>query len=163
MVDSFILGQPAITTANMQRRVLLSSLLGVLLHAGLPVSVSGHGHHGGVDYAQGLAAPEQLRFWVNDDKHGGKDDDEAATLPFQFAGLNTFAKLPYADCFTKDDAEPAARYDIAILGAPHDTVRSLPIPLPSPSPSPSRSPSPSPSRRRHDAIIILLLLHCLSR
>ena len=115
-------------------RLLLSSLLGVILHAGLPVSVSGHGHGPGVEYAQGLAAPEQLRFWADDNKDDGKDDDALTTLPFNFAGLNTFAKLPYADCFTKDEAEPG-RYDIAILGAPHDTVRnpdSIPVHRPVP-------------------------------
>lgn len=38
-----------------------------------------------------------------------------------FAGLTTFANLPYSHCLSKDAAE-AGVYDIAILGAPFDTV-----------------------------------------
>ena len=40
-----------------------------------------------------------------------------------FAGLTTYANLPYAHCLApeKEDVKP---YDIAILGAPFDTVRS---------------------------------------
>lgn len=39
----------------------------------------------------------------------------------QFFGLGTFANLPYMNCLssTEDDE---GRYDIAILGAPFDTV-----------------------------------------
>ena len=40
-----------------------------------------------------------------------------------FAGLTTFANLPYSHCLSKDPAE-AGVYDIAILGAPFDTVGS---------------------------------------
>jgi len=38
-----------------------------------------------------------------------------------FAGLTTFANLPYSHCLAKDAAE-AGVYDVAILGAPFDTV-----------------------------------------
>ena len=37
-----------------------------------------------------------------------------------FSGLMTFANLPYSNCFVDDGV---AGYDIAILGAPFDTVR----------------------------------------
>lgn len=41
-----------------------------------------------------------------------------------FAGLTTFANLPYFHCLSKDPAE--GEYDIAILGAPFDTVCIIP-------------------------------------
>ena len=37
-----------------------------------------------------------------------------------FAGLTTFANLPYESCFV--DGETEGGYDVAILGAPFDTV-----------------------------------------
>ena len=40
-----------------------------------------------------------------------------------FSGLMTFANLPYANCFTASDMDA---YDIAILGAPFDTVSTNP-------------------------------------
>jgi len=52
------------------------------------------------------------------------DDDVDIVSGSQFHGLRTFANLPYLNCFS--DAETAeSRYDIAIMGAPFDTVRSL--------------------------------------
>lgn len=41
----------------------------------------------------------------------------------QFSGLTTFARIPYVNCFVDSEAE-STPYDIAILGAPFDTVRS---------------------------------------
>lgn len=38
----------------------------------------------------------------------------------QFSGLTTFAQLPYATCFA--DGPASEKYDIALLGAPFDTV-----------------------------------------
>jgi agmatinase len=38
-----------------------------------------------------------------------------------FAGLTTYANLPYVHCLANEDQE-VERYDIAILGAPFDTV-----------------------------------------
>lgn len=38
-----------------------------------------------------------------------------------FAGLTTYANLPYVHCLAGDDEE-VEKYDIAILGAPFDTV-----------------------------------------
>src|SRR5436190_23817709 len=47
-----------------------------------------------------------------------KDDvDIGTTSPF--SGLTTFANLPYVNCFA-ENAEDS--YDIALLGAPFDTV-----------------------------------------
>lgn len=39
----------------------------------------------------------------------------------QFSGLSTFANVPYVNCFVDAEAEKQ-KYDIAILGAPFDTV-----------------------------------------
>jgi hypothetical protein len=43
------------------------------------------------------------------------------TTDSEFFGLTTFANLPYVNCFKADENEEG-RYDIAILGAPFDTV-----------------------------------------
>lgn len=58
---------------------------------------------------------ERFRFWTQDDSNP-IDISEA-----RYIGLNTFAGVPNVDCFSKEDT-PEARYDIAILGAPLDTV-----------------------------------------
>ena len=42
----------------------------------------------------------------------------------QFHGLKTFANLPYMNCLSDAEAE-GKKYDIAILGAPFDTVSAL--------------------------------------
>lgn len=42
----------------------------------------------------------------------------------QFNGLKTFANLPYMNCLSDEEAE-RKKYDIAILGAPFDTVSAL--------------------------------------
>ena len=42
-----------------------------------------------------------------------------------FSGLKTFANLPYLNCISDDEARDTP-YDIAILGAPFDTVGSSP-------------------------------------
>lgn len=39
----------------------------------------------------------------------------------QFSGLKTYANLPYLNCVSDDEAKDKP-YDIAILGAPFDTV-----------------------------------------
>ena len=59
---------------------------------------------------------DQIRFWMND----GGDDFEMAEMP-SLSGRG-FASLDIRDCFKKDESIDG-RYDIAILGAPHDTVR----------------------------------------
>jgi len=49
------------------------------------------------------------------------DDFIDVTTDSEFFGLTTFANLPYVNCLKADENEEG-RYDIAILGAPFDTV-----------------------------------------
>ena len=51
------------------------------------------------------------------------DDGVDIITGSDFSGLMTFANLPYANCFTASDI---SAYDIAILGAPFDTVSLAP-------------------------------------
>lgn len=44
----------------------------------------------------------------------------------QFNGLGSFANLPYVNCLDTNQSDEG-RYDIAILGAPFDTVSYLTI------------------------------------
>ena len=53
----------------------------------------------------------------------------------KFNGLNTFANLPYVHCLNKSQAIEA--YDIAILGAPFDTV-GAPLICSTPADAPAR-------------------------
>ncbi|GAW21242.1 hypothetical protein ANO14919_107600 [Xylariales sp. No.14919] len=48
------------------------------------------------------------------------DDDVDILYGSQFSGLNTYARIPYVNCFSDDEAK-GTKYDIAILGAPFDT------------------------------------------
>lgn len=50
---------------------------------------------------------------------GGNYDLDISQV--KFAGLNTYANLPYVHCLAKE-GEEVERFDIAILGAPFDTV-----------------------------------------
>jgi agmatinase len=50
----------------------------------------------------------------------GEEDVDIITGS-QFRGLKTFGNLPYVNCFIDAEAETKP-YDIAILGAPFDTV-----------------------------------------
>lgn len=60
----------------------------------------------------------QQPFWIND----GQDPVFVAETPI--SGLNTFASIPHAECLgAQSDDSGQTRYDIAILGAPHDIVR----------------------------------------
>lgn len=53
---------------------------------------------------------------------GLNDDDDIETYGADsIAGLRTFANLPFVDCFSNQDVK-SHQYDIAIFGAPHDTV-----------------------------------------
>ena len=52
----------------------------------------------------------------------GNDDRVDIVTGSQFSGLTTFAKLPYVNCLVDDQAQ-FTPYDIAIFGAPFDTVR----------------------------------------
>ena len=58
----------------------------------------------------------------NFQKHLTNDEPVDIVTGSDFSGLVTFANLPYANCFKASDMDA---YDIAILGAPFDTV-SLP-------------------------------------
>ena len=49
------------------------------------------------------------------------DDGIDITIGSDFSGLMTFANLPYVNCFKPSYMDP---YDIAIIGAPFDTVSS---------------------------------------
>lgn len=51
------------------------------------------------------------------------DEDIDIITGSAFRGLKTFANLRYANCFSDEDSE-GNPYDIAILGAPFDTVSS---------------------------------------
>lgn len=97
-------------------RVLLPA---AVLHAGLP----GRGAAEPREPPRLALQPDQdnSRFWVYGHGPDGPDSpdspdglDDAPALPFHFTGLSTFAKLPYANCFTKADVN-GARYDIAVL------------------------------------------------
>lgn len=50
--------------------------------------------------------------------HGGEVDVTAGPA---FAGLTTYANLPYVHCLA-GEGEQVEKFDIAILGAPFDTV-----------------------------------------
>ena len=49
------------------------------------------------------------------------DDSIDVTTDSDFFGLTTYAHLPYVNCLKPNDSGPG-KYDIAILGAPFDTV-----------------------------------------
>ncbi|KAG7102577.1 putative agmatinase 1 like protein [Verticillium longisporum] len=49
------------------------------------------------------------------------NDDVDLTDSNHYSGIRTFANLPYVNCFSNRDAKDH-KYDIAILGAPHDTT-----------------------------------------
>lgn len=85
---------------------LLSSIAPLVL----PTSVCAHqfAAYGG----------NQIPFWA----HSDAAVDEIDLSTYDFGGIGSYAHVPMADCFVKDDSsEP---FDIAILGAPFDTVRS---------------------------------------
>jgi len=50
--------------------------------------------------------------------------EDATDFPSSFASLMTFANVPFVDCF--NSPREADKFDIAILGAPFDTVSSFP-------------------------------------
>lgn len=50
----------------------------------------------------------------------GSGEDVDIIVGSAFSGLTTFANLPYISCF--DDKSETEKYDIALLGAPFDTV-----------------------------------------
>ncbi|KZL68841.1 arginase family protein (proclavaminate amidinohydrolase) [Colletotrichum tofieldiae] len=69
-----------------------------------------------------------LAFGTFESPHGNQmpmsltDDNELGTFgASSFAGLRTFANLPFIDCFSDPDIRDH-KYDIAVFGAPHDTT-----------------------------------------
>lgn len=52
---------------------------------------------------------------------GKIDDGIDVSTGSSFAGLSTYANLPYVHCLG-DENEDVEKYDIGILGAPFDTV-----------------------------------------
>ncbi|KAK8149231.1 hypothetical protein G3M48_007761 [Beauveria asiatica] len=62
-------------------------------------------------------AAQQVRFWLNDES---ADLNDVVVTQMPFLTGTGFATLPVTDCFS-DDKSDELRYDIAILGAPHDT------------------------------------------
>ena len=55
----------------------------------------------------------------------GHDDGIDIITGSDFAGLTTFANLPYVNCFADEVLE---LYDVAFLGAPFDTVSQMRFP-----------------------------------
>lgn len=56
-------------------------------------------------------------------RHGDHDVDEPIDISgAMFGGLMTYANLPYVHCLAAD-GEEVEKYDIAVIGAPFDTVR----------------------------------------
>ncbi|TRX94950.1 hypothetical protein FHL15_004035 [Xylaria flabelliformis] len=69
--------------------------------------------------------PHTLNYYSTAQKPlGGPsgDDDVDISYGSQFHGLTTYANIPYVNCFSDEAAEGSSKYDIAILGAPFDTV-----------------------------------------
>lgn len=59
----------------------------------------------------------QIPFWA----HTDAAVDEIDLSTYDFSGIGTYAHVPYENCFVQDDSSKP--FDIAILGAPFDTVR----------------------------------------
>jgi hypothetical protein len=76
----------------------------------------------------GRSLADQKPFWVEDESHStqynpfaveGDQDDEFVT---EYAGITTFAHLPFINCLHPIYTEEAKeKFDIAIVGAPFDT------------------------------------------
>lgn len=81
--------------------VQLSCLLHTTVHAQQHQFVA----HGG----------SQIPFWAHTESVG-----EINLATYDFGGIGTYANLPYENCFVDNDSSEG--FDIAILGAPFDTV-----------------------------------------
>jgi hypothetical protein len=87
-----------------------SSILFALWISAQVLPILSHSHsHGGVHEMSHLQ-----QTFMSDDSIDVSTDSE-------FFGLTTYAHLPYVNCFKPDETGPG-KYDIAILGAPFDTV-----------------------------------------
>jgi hypothetical protein len=87
-----------------------SSVFSYLSVAALAFFVSAH------DASQRPLAPVDCHSYTSIN-----DEFIDITSGSQFSGLSTYANLPYVNCFVDAEAEKVP-YDIAILGAPFDTV-----------------------------------------
>jgi agmatinase len=90
-----------------------SSVFSYLSAAALALFVSAH------DASQQPLAPLDCHS-----RSSISDEFIDITSGSQFSGLSTYANLPYVNCFVDSEAEKVP-YDIAILGAPFDTVSIL--------------------------------------
>lgn len=52
---------------------------------------------------------------------GIEEDSSSLDISMMLSGIQTFANLPYVHCLA-NEGEDVEKYDIAILGAPFDTV-----------------------------------------
>ncbi|PHH63506.1 hypothetical protein CDD81_5787 [Ophiocordyceps australis] len=81
-----------------------------------------------VFFPLGLALEQMhLEMLAASTPSGLQYDDEAIAVKAKgWVRHNTFAHLPWLNCFEKDTGSNESRYDVAVLGAPHDlsvTVR----------------------------------------
>ncbi|TGJ87616.1 hypothetical protein E0Z10_g1146 [Xylaria hypoxylon] len=75
----------------------------------------------GVSQARAWQFPHAPSYSTAQKPLGGLTDDDVDIVHgSQFSGLNTYARIPYVNCFS-DDAAEGTKYDVAILGAPFDT------------------------------------------
>jgi agmatinase len=63
-----------------------------------------------------LAAAGQASMFAS----SGRDENVDIVTGSRFRGLKTFANMPYAECYSDDATD--GTYDIAVMGAPFDTV-----------------------------------------
>jgi hypothetical protein len=71
-------------------------------------------------YAREISFPPVSGYTTSDQLVlGGNYDLDISQA--RFAGLTTYANLPYVHCLARD-GEEVEKYDIAVLGAPFDTV-----------------------------------------
>lgn len=71
--------------------------------------------------SQGSGRPQHYEAPILGQTHLSGGDFIDVTTGSQFFGLGTFANLPYVNCLSPNE-DGEGRYDIAIMGAPFDTV-----------------------------------------
>ncbi len=75
----------------------------------------------GVTCATAWEFPQKPVFPPGQNSIPNVNDNIDIVTGSQFNGLATYANLPYLNCLSDSEAE-GKKYDIAILGAPFDTV-----------------------------------------
>lgn len=69
--------------------------------------------------------PDTHQVTLNDQGHDGlQGQDMDFEDSHYYYGIRTFANLPYVNCFSDREIQDR-KYDIAVIGAPHDTVSVL--------------------------------------